>query len=157
GGPNALVAVVFHQHFDVTSLGFEKVMLDRQRTELVFVEGEAVEGGDLSSFNVYAHVINEVRRLRAIENVSECLRAELDGGSFVGLHPLFCDPPKRIINNAAPTPAGPEFHPLARFTEDNGFDDVAGAMLHTSRKRINADPSPTLFLERLGIGGDSPI
>src|SRR5262245_5678551 len=86
GGPNALVAVVFHQRFDLTSPGFEKVMLDRQRAELVFVKGEAFECRELSAFNVHAHVINEVRSLRSIENVPECLSGELDGGSFVRLH-----------------------------------------------------------------------
>src|SRR5215472_4257230 len=156
GGPDALVAVVFHQRFDVTALGFEKVMLDGQRADLVFVEGETFECRDLSAFNVHAHVMNEARSLRSIENVPECLSGELDGRVLVCLHLLFRDS-KRIfreckrINNATPITACPEFHPLARFTEDDCFDDLAGASLHASGKRINADPPPALFLERLGI------
>src|SRR5215469_15747152 len=96
GGPDALVAVVFHQRFDVTALGFEKVMLDGQRADLVFVEGETFECRDLSAFNVHAHVMNEAGSPRSIENVPECLSGALDGWSFVRLHIRLRD----IINNA---------------------------------------------------------
>src|SRR5215831_3304214 len=147
---DAVVTVAFQQFFGLSALGFIKPVLDGQRTDLVVVEWKSLQCLELPSFNVHAHVINEARSLRSIENVPECLSGELDGWSFVRLHFMLRNS-NRIIKNATPIAACPEFHPLASFTENDCFDDLTGAILHASGKRINADPRPALLLERFRI------
>src|SRR5215831_15671223 len=104
---DAVVTVAFQQFFGLSALGFIKPVLDGQRTDLVVVEWKSLQCLELPSFNVHAHVINEARSLRSIENVPECLSGELDGWSFVSLH--FRLRFNSIIKNATQSPPAQNF------------------------------------------------
>jgi hypothetical protein len=88
---HALVAVAFHQGFDVTALGFAEIVLDGQRADLILLERKAFQCMELPSFDIQAHIMNASRSLRAFEDVRECHGRELDRPgieSFVFLHRL---------------------------------------------------------------------
>src|SRR5262252_3199483 len=80
---DVLVSVAFHQCSNSGPLGLVIVVLDGQRTHLVFVEGKAFQSVDLASFDVETYVMNISRRIRALEDVSQRDGRDLHDGSRV--------------------------------------------------------------------------
>src|SRR5262245_22346579 len=109
---------------------------------------------EFPSFNVHAHVMNESRGLCALEDVSERHGGELHGPGIeslvISLHFVLWDS-KSIVDNTTPFFGRPKLHPLASFTKDDFFENLAGAILHVSRKCIDTDPSPPLLFKRFCI------
>src|SRR4029453_15510242 len=98
--------------------------------------------------------MNESRSLRAFEDVTECHGSELHGRSVVLLP--FCLWVS-FVNNATPLVGRPKFHPLARFTGYNFFENLAGAILHISGKRIDTDSRPALLLKCFRIRNEGAV
>ena len=77
-GVNPLKSVALHQLKNLASLRLFEVVLDGERAELVSIERKAAERFKLSPFDVKAHEIDLVRRLRPRQDVAKGDGGELD-------------------------------------------------------------------------------